>query len=271
MAETDILNPTVRWDEDIDDSIGPDYGFDQLSRSTLATVQPAFGGSWSRAVAINAPSTTFSWVNRSLACIEKLQRWAAQYEDGFFTFIDHDRGRHYVGRFTGDLHVIEAGNDRWNAQGWTFQVEPLAPMLEYPADFDRWGITVRPVGDDGKARAGVTAAAPNAWARPVAVDNGYGVMVQPRQMTLAASTAGDQLTMEYIGYGFRLSCGIGPTYGSAHLVVDGINVQDLDFSATADGGTQVVYTNVQMPLGAHRVQLVMIAGSILVDKLEVIR
>jgi hypothetical protein len=240
----------------------------------LAWSKPAFGPGWSRTVGDKGPSTTFSWLNRSQRCAEYIKRWAEQFEDDFFTIIDYAAGRQYVGRFVGDVHVVEAGNDRYNIQGLTFEVVPGMPMVDYPDQWDRWAITQRPYFGLGDLRMACFSANPNYWQRPV-VDSG----IQPNQLLLANATAGDSVTYEYRGYGFRLWCVKGVDYGSASLVVDGQVVTLLDFHDVNELGPVMVYANAAMPLGIHRVQLVSTGAvtpgsahnAIVLDHFEVMR
>ncbi len=249
MAEDAILNESVAWDETLDDSIGPDYGLETLRKSQLAVTKPAFGQPWSRTVGNGGHSGQFSWINRSRATIDKLIQFAEQYEDGFFTVIDHDGGgRHYVGNFVGDMPRSQAGNDRFNVQGWTFVEIPGCPMLEYPANWSTWAIIHKPFDDYGAPRCATSAN----WTRPAAVAG-----VQPNQLQNLAPTAGDSLTYEYRGYGFQLYAPTGPSYGLAQLTVDGVFVQAIDLYSAAAAAPAVVYSNASMPLDIHRVQLVL--------------
>lgn len=279
MSERDILNPKRGYDPDLGDSMNPNQGWQRTRTSTLAIAKPAGGRPIGRETGNAGHTYQMSFTRRNLAVTERLKRFFEQFENGFFTFIDWDSGRQYVGRFVGEMPQSFPVNGRFTSQGWTFEEVPGVPMLEYPQDFSRWGISQRPVDDFGDLQTACTAAAPNSWAQPAAVaDPETGVMVQPRQLVLAASTAGDSITHEYRGYGFRLSCGLGPQYGTAQLIVDGQNVQVIDFYAAEDMGVQVVYTSTQMSLDLHRVQLVAVGknaaatgNGLLWDQIEVIR
>jgi hypothetical protein len=277
MPETAILNANVQWDKDIDDSIGPDYGWEQLRRSQLATIKPAFGRPWSRIAGNGGHTTTFSWVGRSRACVDKLKQWAEQYETGFFTVIDQEGGgRHYVGRFVGDMPRVAGKHDAYNVQGWQFEEIPGCPMLEYPADWDHWAVFEYPIDDFGDQ---LTATSSASWVRPAAFVDDTGASIVPRQLQNLTPAANDWITHEYRGYGCRLWAVQGPTFGLATVWIDGVNVAAIDLYNAALLGPQIVYENAQMPLDIHRVKVILsdtknVASTgtgIVWDKLEVMR
>ncbi len=282
MAETNILNPTVTWRRDIDDALGPDFGFEQLRRSQLAMDKAAFGQPFALTVGNGGHTTQFSWLNRSRRCAEYLKRWAEQYEDGFFTIIDHDwRGRHYVGRFTGDMPIVAAGNDRYNLQGWTFEEIPGVPMLRYPGEWEHWAIKLPPVNDFGELAAATFSAAPGAWQRPPAVADSNGVLRVPRQVKNLTPTNGDWAAHQYRGYGFRLWLRVGPGSGVVQIYVDGVLAQDnVVLTSGVDLGPVMVYKKTDLPLGVHVVKVVIVPATppreaglqgFLWDKIEVMR
>ena len=287
MPEYDILNPDVQWRADLDDAIGPDYGWEQMRDSQLAVAKPAFGRPWSRVAGVPVHSTQFSWLRRSRLCAEYLTRWAQQHERGFFTIIDHDGGgRHYVGNFTGQLKVSQAGNDLYNLQGWMFEEIPGCAMLAYPDQWDTWAVTEYPVDDYGD-QATATYSAQAAWAQPAAVADRTGVLRAPRQLVLAGAvvSAGDWAQHEYVGYGCRLYLHKGPTSCTVQILLDGVVVADnVCLTTAADQGPQMVWGSAAIPLGVHRVKVVVIApptGTIVLpsgqalgvtwDRLEVMR
>jgi hypothetical protein len=87
---------------------------------------------------------------RSEACVERLKWYGEQYEDGFFTIIDHDGGgRQYVGRFTSEVIPVETGNGTYDVQNLTFEETPRVPMVEYPSDWDHDSILFSVANDFG--------------------------------------------------------------------------------------------------------------------------
>jgi hypothetical protein len=272
LAETAILNQNIRWDAEIQDSIGPDYGWEMLRRSQLATSEPAFGTRDYRTIGNKGHSTTFTWINRSRDCVERLRQWAEQYEDGYFTMIDHDgRGRHYVGTFVGDIPSKSIGNDRYNIEGWQFDEIPGAPMLQYPDNWDKWAVSLYPFKDNGSPRVAINQ---GAWIRPAAVVGEDGVSRQPNQLSnIATPTNNDAITFEYRGYGFRIWAPIGPAYNQIIVTVDGVSMGSQTIGAVADEGTQVVYTKTDLPLDIHRVKIVLpnSGQGMILDHFEVMR
>lgn len=279
MAETDILNPRRGYDPDFGDSMNPNLGWNRDRPSTLAMIKPAGGHPWSRNTGNSGHTYKLNYTRRNLTVTERLKRFFEEFEQSFFTLIDHDLGRHYVGRFEGGMPQTMDDNGRFSSTGWTFVEMPGAPMLEYPSDFDRWGITARPIDDWGDQATATTSTAANAWVQPPPVVGDDGVSRAVRQLKNAAPTANDAATHEYRGYGFRLWALQGPGYGKANLLVDGVQVATLDCYNAAEIGPQIVYLNTAMSLDIHRVQVVLTAtknaassGTAFVwDKLEMIR
>lgn len=269
MAETDILNANIHWDRSLEDAPGPDFGWSRLRASQLATAKAAGGGPFYRTIGNGGHSTQFSWLNRSQKLSDFLKQWAEQHEDGFFTIIDHDGGgRHYVGTFSGDTPVSEAGNDRYNMQGWTFVETPGAPMLEYPGNWDSWAVMELPWSDFGTLR---TAFSGN-WTRPAAVSGDDGFTRTPNALQNLAPAVGDSLTHEYRGYGFRLWANQGNTYGKANVLVDGVLQGTVNLVSDTEIGSQVVFEWPNVSLGIHRVQMVITAAPGMVyNGIEVMR
>ena len=251
MAETDILNPSVRWRGDINDSIGPDFGFETLRRSQLATAKAAGGAPIYRTVGNAGHSGQFSWLNRSQKCVQLLKQWAERFEDGYFTLIDHDwGGRQYVGTFVGDMPVTQAGNDRYNIQGWQFVETPATPMLQYPSDWDDWAVQLNPYFDNGALRC----AAVGNWTRPATITAEDGTILVPNALQNMAPANGDSITFEYRGYGFRLW---GVHSGGAQVAIDGGAATALTVTADPD----VLFENAEISLDIHRVVISMTSGA----------
>src|SRR6185437_15086796 len=101
LAETDILNPRKGYDPQFGDSMNPNYGWSRDLPTTLAMIKPAFGRPYSRESANGGNVYKLNYTRRNLVVTERLKQFFEQFEQGFFTLIDHDNGRHYVGRFEG--------------------------------------------------------------------------------------------------------------------------------------------------------------------------
>lgn len=137
MPSSDILNPTAVWEEDIQDSMCPNYGFPRKRTGTQLHKKPVGGTPWSRETANTGHTFNLSWVGRSWACVQRLKWYYEQYEDGFFTIIDWDGGgRQYVGRFTSEVIPSETGNGLYDVQNVTFEEMPIVAMAQYPSDWD---------------------------------------------------------------------------------------------------------------------------------------
>jgi hypothetical protein len=264
LAEHDVLNADVSWRATIQDSIGPDYGWNRTRPSTLAVTKPAAGQPWSRETGNGGHTHSFSWLRRSGACVRLLKQWAEQHEQGFFTIIDQDGGgRHYVGNFVGDMPLSEAGNDTWNIQGWSFVEIPGCPMLQYPSNWDDDAVSLKSFNDYSDQFAATSAG----WVRVPAVVGDDGVSRQPKQMIYQGATLGAWLTMEYRGYGFRLWMVQGPGQGKIQVQIDGVTYVD---ATTAQDGTidlggdaatvDIALTVTNLPLDIHRVTVLVTGG-----------
>ena len=161
MAETDILNPVSKWVDSISDNPSPDYGFTRSRPDVRARVKAPGGAPDSREVQNAGHTFKLGWLNRSYACVQMVMRYAAQYEDGYFTLIDQDGGgRHYVGRFTGDINPVQLGNDSYDLRDLTFEEYPGAPMLQYPTDWDHDAVFLNPFADGGKQNVALSGSCP---------------------------------------------------------------------------------------------------------------
>ena len=248
MPETDILNPTTSWDEQLRDCMSPDYGFSR-KRSTAKLMVKAVGGRpWTR-LADNAGHVfTFSWISRSHACVNRIKWYAEQYEDGYFTIIDHDGGgRHYVGRFTSDIEIVQKGNDCYDIQGATFEEMPTAPMVKYPSNWAHDAITFYPCNDFGDQMLATS----GTWTKSTIQADRF-----TRTIFTDSGTAGDWAQYEYHGYGFQLGMVKGPTYGQAQIYLDGVLLTTVDCYSAVNVGAQIVYSYPKASLDFHRVKVV---------------
>ena len=150
MPETLILNPRKGYDPLYGDSLSPNYGFQDDDPQSRLYVKPSGGHSSGREISNEGNTFTLTWTRRPLATIERLRQIANQTENGYFTIIDHDRGgRHHVGNFSGPRPTVQVSNNCHTAQGWKFVEAPGAPMVEYPAKWDRWSVPLYAFDDYG--------------------------------------------------------------------------------------------------------------------------
>lgn len=264
MPETDILNPTWQWDASIEDSMNPDYGFTRKRASTQLRKKAVGGTPWTRETQNTGHTFTFSWLQRSSACAERLKWYAEQYEDGYFTIIDHDGGsRHYVGRFTSEVSPVETGFNRYDIQNVTFEEMPQAPMVQYPNNWNDDSIIFGVNNDRGDQKLAISGswtesavAAPAITLGGIARGSGASLPLPMVMYTNPGTTAGDWAAFEYRGYGFQLWLVTGPAQGKCDLYIDGVLNSTLDcYAATAAAATSII-TATNLSLDIHDVQIV---------------
>lgn len=262
MPATDILNPTTVWEEDIEDSMTPNYGFSRKRVSTKLNKKAVGGTPWTRETQNTGHVFNFTWTGRTWACVQRLKRYGEQYEDGFFTIIDWDGGgRHYVGRFTSEVISVETGNGMWDVQNVSFEEIPQQAMVVYPSDWagDAVAFFVNNDFSDQKlatsgtwaqtARTAVTGSAGTEHVSLSTVGTAY--------VTMDSTSAADWACYEYKGYGFRLYLRKGPDCGNVDLYVDGVLAETIDCYAAADMGPQIVATYQSLALDFHRVKIIL--------------
>lgn len=261
MPETDILNPTAIWEDDIQDSMCPNYGFTRKRTGTLLHKKAVGGTPWSCETANTGHSFNFSWIGRSYACVQRLKWYYEQYEDGFFTIIDWDGGgRHYVGHFTSEVIPTETGNGMWDVQNVTFEEIPIVPMVKYPSDWDHDAITFYPANDYGDQKLATS----GTWTATTETIDGIDRIVMVNE-----GTDGGWAQYEYRGYGFRLFLMQGLDCGQAQILLDGTLLDTVDcLDSIANSGPQMVYEKQDVSLDFHRVKVIAI-GSGLVSAAKV--
>lgn len=242
MPETDILNPTAGWDPTLGDSMNPSFGFTRKRASTILRKKAVGGTPWTRETQNTGHEFSFSWLGRTWACVQRLKRYYEQYEDGFFTIIDHDGGgRHYVGRFTGEVTPIITANNKWDVQNAIFEEVPGAPMVEYPSDWTNDAVMCYPHNDFGDQKMATS----GTWTTPAATTAFEN-----------AGNAGEWAAYEYRGYGFQLYMQQGPDCGKADVYLDDVLQSTVDLYAAAATGSVVALTAQSVPLDIHRVKVV---------------
>lgn len=260
MPETDVLNPTPAWQEDIQDSMCPNYGFKPRRVNTQLHKKAIGGTPWTRETQNTGHSFQFSWLSRSWACVQRLRQYYEQYEDGYFTIIDWDGGgRNYVGRFTTDIAPEENANGMWDVQNVTFEEMPTVPMLTYPTDWEHdaifFGVN-NDFGDQKLATSGAWNAATLGAAPTPTLGGIERTNLTTAYMTDPGTTSGDWAQYEYRGYGFQLYLLQGPAFGIANVLLDGVQVATVDCYAEANNGAVMLLSQPSVSLDIHRVQLV---------------
>lgn len=246
---TDVLNPVQGYDQNIGDSMCPDYGFTR-KRAATRSMQKAVGGvPYTRELGNTGHTFVLSWLGRTWKCVRRLKWFYEQFEDGFFTLIDYDGGeRHYVGRFTTEIAPIETSNNKWDVQNVQFEEIPQCPMLKYPSDWDKDAVWLYPENDFGDQKL----ATQGTWALAA---RQFGD-VSRTVATAAAPAVGDWAQHEYRGYGFQLYALVGAGQGTAQVYVDGTEAGLVNLAANGGLAPRMVYEQVNLPLDLHRVQLV---------------
>jgi hypothetical protein len=247
MPSSDILNPTAIWEDDIQDSMCPNYGFPRKRAGTQLRKKAVGGTPWSRETANTGHTFTFSWIGRSYACVQRLKWYYEQYEDGFFTIIDWDGGgRHYVGHFTSEVAPVETGNGMWDVQNVTFEEIPIVAMEKYPSDWDHDSIRFYVLNDYGDQKVATS----GTWTQTARTIEGVDCTTLDN-----AGDIGDWAQFEYRGYGFKLYMLQGPDYGKAEVLLDGVTVAKIDCYDAAELGPQMVYMEQNVSLDFHRVKV----------------
>lgn len=260
MSQHDVLNPSPWFDQSIQDSMNPNFGFTR-KRASTRSLQKAVGGiPYTRDLGNTGHTLTLSWLGRSLACVERLKLFYEQFEDGYFTIIDWDaqtaavgaQPRHYVGRFTTEISPIETGNGMYDVQNAQFEEIPQCPMLMYPGNWAQDAVDVYPFNDFGDQKL----ATQGTWSYTARQIGGVA-----RTTADDAGDAGDWAQHEYHGYGFQLWCLVGPGQGMVQVLLDGAIVATVGLSSSSPLLTpQMVFSMQNVSLDLHRVQIVVLAA-----------
>jgi hypothetical protein len=264
MPHTDILNPTPGWDPDLGDSMNPNFGFTRKRPSARSTKKPAGGIPFTREMQNTGHTFEFSWLGRTWPCVRRLKQYFEQYEDGFFTIIDHDGGgRHYVGRFVTEVNPIAVANAKWDVQNVVFEEIPRVPMLEYPSDWEDDAVVHFVENDFGDQKL----ATDGTWVSTPRSIDGVGRVTMDN-----AGNVGEWAQYEYRGYGFRLYLMKGPTFGTCDVYLDGVLQASPNMHSVTDDGPVIALSLANVSLDIHRVKVVArAAAGVSWYKLEVMR
>ena len=262
--QTDILNPTTVYEEDIEDSMTPNYGFTRKRTGTQLHKKAVGSTPWTRETQNTGHVFVFSWLGRSQACAERLKWYYEQYEDGFFTIVDWDGGgRQYVGRFTTEVIPVETGNGMYDVQNVTFEEMPTVPMVEYPSNWDDDSVIFFVANDFGDQKLATTGAWTEAaiGATPAVTLGGIArgaanPIALPLVVMTDPGTVNDYAVYEYRGYGFQLWLCQGTAFGKADIYVDEVLLTTVDCYSASLTGPQMVLSEPDMSLDFHRVMVV---------------
>jgi hypothetical protein len=242
MAQTDILNPTPTH------PLNPDYGFQKKRPLTHLSAKANQGSPYFREITDTGHQFSLSWNDKLARHARKLKWYYEQYRDGFFTFVDHeDGGRHYVGRFSQPVEPSPTGNNRWSVQQVTFDELPLAPMLQYPGDWNNdaiWRLLLNDFGDR------MVAIVSGTWTLGASTSAKSGQL-----LTDATPANTDQTTYVYAGYGFQFWAPTGTNGGKATILLDGVSAGTVDFYTAAASASQMLLQIQNVELGIHTVTL----------------
>lgn len=270
MSEANILNATAGsiYSPDFSD----DFELPDLPDVAAAT-QADSGEVFTRTIGCRGRVIPMKWLNRPTAVADYLRQWAQQYEHGYFSYYDLESARYFTGRFQRPgpgqpiLKISRVGNNRVNVSG-TFVELPGKPMYAYPSNWDRDAIFIEDRDDDGNALPLFG----GAW---YSITSGLA----HGGKCYASQDVDHTAEWEYVGYGVRI-WGLKTDHsGRADVYIDGVFAAfNIDFYAVADTISAPLYTNANLPLGRHRVKLVIInknpassADECYADAIEVMR
>jgi hypothetical protein len=236
--QTDILNPSAV------SPLNPDYGWNKGLPTMLGTFQARSGELFSRRLYARGPIYDLQWSGRPSKSARELERWAAQFEQGWFSLWDWDAKRCYSGRFVDALSVSPPGYEKVTIKG-QFAVLPGKPMLEYPHFWDRDSKFIYATDDDGNAVANLI----GAWASEQ-LDTAKSA---PCYVTEAE---GDSAQILYFGFGFRVWSPIGPdSGGSLEIYLDDVLLDTVGLFAQEAVRSAPVFEKSDVALGMHKVRV----------------
>lgn len=234
------------------DELNPDYGWNDSLPETRLSFQARSGEYYSRHFLTRGRTYDLTWTTRTAAVAEALRQWEHRFRGSFFTLGDLERGRYFSGMFAGPLTFTPAQFNRWNIKG-QFTELPGLPMHEYPSDWETYGSLFEETDDFGQQLPKLA----GAW-NLVNDAHAHG------KKAYESSTATDLAEWLYFGYGFRLWISRGPDMGKIDLSVIssylGVTQErvlgPIDLYAAGPTAASPLGTTLNLPLGAHRVKLV---------------
>jgi hypothetical protein len=241
MSEQNILNPVLGT------PMSPDYGDPEQLPEMISRFTATDGSETSRRTMARGRVIDMTWNKRLQSTCDALRQWQHQYEKGFFTYVDWERSRYYTGRFAGPLQFINAGFNQWNIRGQFIEL-PGLPMYQYPTNWNRDAIFLQERDDFGNDLVKLT----GTW--------GYALSIVPLGGAEYFSSApGDTAEWQYFGYGFSVWAPKTSDGGRADVYLDGVwTGSNIDFYAAAITNSASLFTKADVPLGLHRVKLVVL-------------
>lgn len=239
MAETHIFPLT------------PDY---PIIRRVLSGVIEALADSGRRFARLKrAPRLVHELELRARSTREKMQLedWYRRFEKSWFTFhdpvfaVDPDTGN-YIPRYFSVEFARQPDYELVANEAWDMRVALVdrigAPLFSYP---DPTAGHKSLFLEEGEARAVAGTWTPAA--QPLA--HGGNESSNPNTNTT------DAVQWVYAGYGFRLWARQDANLGIFELLLDAASLGSVDLYAASPIGAQPVFTQLDVPLGIHLVQL----------------
>lgn len=238
MSETTLLNASAT------DALNPNFGWRGDLAKGFSYFQAKRGPMYGRRTQVTGRTFGLQWLKRSKATAALLKWHCDQFENGFFTLADYEKGRYYSGRFMPETYTeTPVGYEQWNVEATFVEIPGLA-MYAYP---NVWGVPnsifMEEVDDFGNDLAKLT----GTWAAGGGTPHGSGSKV--------SNTLNDTAEWLYYGYGFRVYSAKAGDLGIVAVSVDGGAETNVDLYSAAPAASAVVHTNANLALGEHRVKL----------------
>jgi hypothetical protein len=237
MSEQNILNPTAS-------QLNPTYSIPHKDPAITASWQPRSGKPFSRNMLARGMEFQLHWASVPFTTYQSLRQWFRQYEQDFFSYFDIDDNRYYSGQFLAEPQYERVGNNQVNVSA-TFIAIPTLPLFQYPGN---WGVDSIFLGirngfgaDLVKLTGAFTFNGPNA-------------VFKGGQAYFAAAT-NSTAEWAYVGYGFRLWAISESQDGITEVSLDGVVLGTYDAYAAVTSASSVKWTQLNVPLGLHRVKI----------------
>jgi hypothetical protein len=231
-----VLNPTA------DSPLNPDFPVPIGPLPGPDEIQMRSGEVFTRYNALQGREFDLVWGSVLQSTADALRQWSRQYLNSYFTYYDVQRNRYYVGRFKGEMKVVDTAYNRCAVQA-TFQEVPGLPMATYPSNW---------------ARDAVFIAARGAWGDLVQLTGAwsYAASSYSESGSRYHSNVTDA-TAEwvYFGYGFQYWAEKNLDLGIAEISLDGTVLGTVDLYASGNVAAASLLTSAAVPLGLHRVKV----------------
>jgi hypothetical protein len=243
VSEQNILNPTVA------SQLNPTYSIPIQDPEIIAMWQARSGKDFSRTLAARGRAFSLHWDKIDFTTYLTLRQWWSQYEKGYFSFADYDDSgagtRYYTGRFVGPPTHERAGFNQVNVTAQFVEL-PGRPMFAYPSN---WGVDSIFLDESDDAGAQLVKLTGSGWV----LQSPQGLSHNNASYTSA--TTNDIAEWLYYGYGFRVWALKASTRGIAEVSLDGTVLGTYDQFNAANVNSAAIFTQLNVPLGQHRVKL----------------